>query len=127
MFYQDQMDGQLRFGDIVKGYVLSNPDLKRPILDPMVHDYSIKINKPLYSVVVSPCCSIDKKSILLSPLIPVRNDFFDNPYFVEDLTSINRPMEPQPRMRSNADYRKAMYMHSMSYLSMNRTRFSRIM
>ena len=50
---------------------------------------------PTYSVVLTPCCSIGESTISLTPLIKVRSDFFKNPYFLEDLTRINRRMKPQ--------------------------------
>jgi hypothetical protein len=44
---------------------------------------------------MSPCCSIGEKTISLTPFIHVRSSFFENPYFKEDLTRINREMEPR--------------------------------
>ncbi len=46
-------------------------------------------------MVLSPCCSIGKKVICLTPLIEVCKAFFNNPYFAEDLTRINREMKPR--------------------------------
>ncbi len=38
---------------------------------------------------------IGNKTITLCPLIQVKRDFFENPFFAEDLTRINRMMDPQ--------------------------------
>jgi len=93
----EKVDNILRFGDVVRGYVLSNPTIKEPIspLKSESHNYKIDIEMPTYSVVLTPCCSIGESTISLTPLIKVRSNFFKNPYFAEDLTRINRKMEPQ--------------------------------
>jgi hypothetical protein len=44
---------------------------------------------------MTPCCSIEEKTIALAPLIQVYPAFFDNPYLAEDLTRINRIMTPE--------------------------------
>lgn len=92
MFYQEKMDSALRFGDVLKGFILASPIIKEP---GSIGAYEIAIRLPLYCVVLSPCCSIGHKVISLSPLIEIRPSFFDNPYFEEDLARINRKMEPQ--------------------------------
>lgn len=92
MFYQEKMDKALRFGDVLKGYVLAASSIEEPILN---KDYKIDINLPALCIVLSPCCSIGERTISLSPLIELRGNFFDNPYIAEDLTRINRKMEPQ--------------------------------
>jgi hypothetical protein len=92
MFYQQNIDEALRFGDILKGYILAASNIEEPSLS---KNYKIDINLPAYCVVLSPCCSIGEKTISLSPLVEMRGSFFDNPYLAEDLTRINRKMEPQ--------------------------------
>ena len=92
MFYQQNMDNALRFGDVLKGYILAASNIEEPNLS---KSYKIDINLPPYCVVLSPCCSIGEKIISLSPLIDLRGSFFDNPYLEEDITRINREMEPQ--------------------------------
>lgn len=92
MFYQEEMDNALRFGDVLKGFVLASPIIEEP---GSVGTYEIAIKLPSYCVVLSPCCSIGHRVIALSPLIEIRPSFFDNSYFEEDLTRINRKMEPQ--------------------------------
>jgi hypothetical protein len=96
MFYAEKTDNYLRFGDVVRGYILPNTTIKEPILSfkSESHNYTIDIEMP-YSVVLTPCCSIGESTISLTPLIKVRSKFLKNPYFAEDLTRINRKMEPQ--------------------------------
>ena len=97
MFYQENMDNALRFGDVLRGYIAITPSIKGPILAPSAlnEGYNIDVNLPMFSAVISPCCSIGHDIISLTPLIEVHNTFFDNSYFAEDLTRINREMEPQ--------------------------------
>lgn len=98
MFYQEEMDEALRFGDILKGYILAASSIEEPDLS---KNYKIDINLPIFCAVISPCCSIGERKISLSPLIELRNSFFDNPYLAEDLTRINRKMEPQQSVPSH--------------------------
>lgn len=90
MFYQNALDEQLRFGDVVTGFPISTPTVDSPPLKHGKLDYTVEIDLPSYSVVISPCCSIENKMISLSPLIRVQANFFSNPEFVKDLTIINR-------------------------------------
>lgn len=92
MFYEKEMDEALRFGDVLKGFILAASNIEEPNSR---EGFAIDVDLPLYCVVLSPCCSIGHKKISLTPLIKVRRSFFDNPYFEEDLTRINRKMEPQ--------------------------------
>ncbi|MFA5164206.1 MAG: hypothetical protein WC481_01410 [Candidatus Omnitrophota bacterium] len=99
MFYSDKCDKELRFGDVLKGFISTTPFIKEPILKIPHNDYKIDIQLPSYCVVLSPCCSIKKnkidKQILLSPLIQIIPSFFNNQYFIDDLTRINRTMNPE--------------------------------
>ena len=95
MFYQDDLDQALRFGDVVKGYILTNAILEKPSWETQLDDYTVNISLPQFSVIMTPCCSIEDKTIILTPLIQVYPTFFDNPYLVEDLTRTNRIMSPQ--------------------------------
>ncbi len=97
MFYQEERDQALRFGDVLRGYLSANPNIKEPFLYPIRNNYSynIDIEMPIFSVVLTPCCSIGDNVISLTPLIRLRSDFFKNPHFLEDFTIINREMEPE--------------------------------
>lgn len=95
MFYQDGLDKTLRFGDVVKGYILTNAILETPIWDSQHDNYAVNVSLPQFSVIMTPCCSIEDKTIMLTPLIQVYPAFFDNPYLLEDLTRVNRIMTPK--------------------------------
>lgn len=65
------------------------------MLPKSTQDYSLDIHIPSLSVLLTPCCTLRHRMFTLAPLMPIRNSFFENPYFREDLTRINRPMEPR--------------------------------
>lgn len=95
MFYANRPSNALRFGDIVRGYVNATPRVDGPLAAGQYGPIELQVDQPEYSVVLSPCCSISDKLLLLAPLSRVKGGFFSNPYFAEDLTRINRKMEPQ--------------------------------
>jgi hypothetical protein len=95
MFYKKGKSRALRFGDILKGYCHTTARIEKPALDRRFNKYDIVVDFPLFSVLMSPCCQIERGTIALSPLIPIRISFFENPYLAEDLTRINRMMTPQ--------------------------------
>jgi hypothetical protein len=97
MFYQEEIQKELRFGDILRGYILAASNIEEPKLN---IDFKIDIKVPDFCAVISPCCSIGHKIISLSPLIPVLSSFFDNSYFREDLTRINQEMLPEQSVAS---------------------------
>lgn len=92
MFYQEEIDNALRFGDVLSGFIVTSPIIKNP---DSLETYEISVVQPDFCVILSPCCSIGHKVITLSPLIPVRGSFFNNPYFAQDLTRIDGTMKPQ--------------------------------
>ncbi|MEW5923370.1 MAG: hypothetical protein AB1746_05225 [Candidatus Zixiibacteriota bacterium] len=94
MFYQQGLDNALRLGDVLSGFVLSATTIDDP-QKVISTQFSVSIEIPDFVVVLSPCCSIEKGVITLTPLIEVRSSFFNNPYFIEDLTRINRIMRPE--------------------------------
>lgn len=98
MFYQEDMDDSLRFGDVLEGLVLTAPDIEDPHFK---KKYKIDVEIPNFCVILTPCCTIGHKVITVSPLINVRNSYFNNPYFAEDLTRINRKMEPEKSVPSH--------------------------
>ena len=93
MFYEEvKPDEALRLGDIVTGFVLGATLIDSPSASVVKKEYSIRVSRPDFAVILSPCCSIGNKTIALVPLLPVLPDFFRNPYISEDLTRVNRPM-----------------------------------
>ncbi len=95
MFYQNGLGNELRFGDVVKGFVLTNTVLTKTHWNTPNLPYGINVSTPKFSVVMTPCCSIEDKTIAVTALIQVKISFFGNPYWVDDLTRINRIMSPQ--------------------------------
>ena len=100
MFYesQDNIDKILRLGDVVKGYISNTTRIKQPFLtleSSIYHNYTIDLEVPPFSVVLTPCCSIGEQNMVcLSPLINLKSDFFKNPHLEEDFTRINREIDP---------------------------------
>jgi hypothetical protein len=94
MFYEERPDQTLRFGDVVQGYITGTPSVDAPNLDPNKSSYTLKVSFPPYYAVMTPCCSVGEGMISLAPLISIRYRFIENPYFVRDLTNINRVMSP---------------------------------
>lgn len=95
MSYTREPDKALRFGDVLKGYPSTTPRIEEPILTGNSPKYAIDVTLPKFTVVMDPSCEIREQTICLTPLVQVSIRFFDNPYFAEDLTRINREMEPK--------------------------------
>lgn len=97
MFYEKYLGEELRFGDVVTGYLRTIPKIDSPIFskEDLSNGFKVDFEFPFFLVVMTPCCSIGENKISLTPLIKVRFLFFDNPYFASDLTRINRKMEPK--------------------------------
>jgi len=100
MFYEDNMEEVLRFGDVVRGYILTKPEMENPIFRVNDKLYNIDVNLAPFSVVLTPCCSIGLQHITLTPLIPVKSErnLFRNPFFAEDMTRLNYEVEPKQSM-----------------------------
>lgn len=95
VFYSNAPGAALRFGDVVQGYVTATPELVAPLDKGRSDGFRIHVDRPDLLVVLSPCCSIGDKVVLLAPLNEIRPTFLKNPYFAEDLTRINRTMRPE--------------------------------
>ena len=95
MFYEQEMEKTFRFGDVLKGYITTTPNITAPLLRQELPLYSIEVTINKFYVILSPCCSIGDKMISLAPLIKIKNSFIKNPYLEEDLTRINRKMQPK--------------------------------
>ena len=84
MFYEDAIENNLRFGDVVKGFVSLIPKLNKPF-----GNMSIEIQNPQFSVVLDPCCEIGKGTVLLSPLEEISQQLLDIPILSVDITGKN--------------------------------------
>lgn len=124
-FYEPQPEGGLRFGDIVTGFHSVVPQLHEVGVGKEFADLQITVSRQAYFAVMTPCCSIEEKTIALAALCHVKQGFFKNPYFAEDLTRINRRMEPQqtvdPQAWENmpAQRREKMLAQGNSYALLN--------
>lgn len=100
MFYQDKINKELRFGDVLEGFIfLTSLSIKE---SKMFKKCSLNIEIPEYCVLITPCCSIRHKILTICPLKKVRDRFFGNPYFKENLTNINRLIEPKNVLLPNS-------------------------
>jgi hypothetical protein len=94
MFYENQnVDPILRFGDIIEGF-----QLLKPVHDNFDSDklnFHIEVENIDFFVVTTPCCSIERKTLSIAPLKKIRNSFFQNSFFAEDLTRINQVIPPE--------------------------------
>lgn len=98
MFYTADVSEVLRLGDVVRGYISTYPNIIGPhvFTTPPEDLCSVDVDFPSYSVVLSPCCSIEDGVICLTPLIKINNRIMQlNPYFKEDPIRINTVVEPQ--------------------------------
>jgi hypothetical protein len=95
MFYTETPDNQLRFGDVLLGPISAALNIEETFIDNRTKDFRIDFIIPVYSVILTPCCSIDNDKVAVAPLLQLRPALFRNPYFRQDFTRINREMEPQ--------------------------------
>lgn len=95
-FFAESSSAELRLGDVLNGFVAITPSLSRPsTVGNTNSDFTIEVNHPNYVVVLTPCCSIKKNPLIsLASLQMVPNGMFNNDNWSDDLTRINRPMEP---------------------------------
>lgn len=91
--YSESSSSALRFGDIVGGFVAANLIVSLLKGGSASSDFRIAINHSQLMAVLSPCCSIEDKTLLLAPLQQLTPRIYENPYFAEDVTRINRRMQ----------------------------------
>lgn len=97
MFYQTEHSEALRLGDVVEGYISTVPTILNPCKPGSLAAQlcTISVRMPSYSIIISPCCSIEKGIIMLTPLIRLENNMFKHPYICEEPNRINSRVEPQ--------------------------------
>lgn len=92
-FYADQLGAQLRRGDIVEGFPVTTPSLDAESASGRVADWKIIAQQPKHLVVLSPCCSIEEKNVLMAPLTRItEKQILETPRLLEDPTRVNREM-----------------------------------
>ena len=97
MFYQTEHSEALRLGDVIEGYISTVPTILSPCKPGSLAAQlcTISVGMPSYSIIISPCCSIEKGIIMLTPLIRLENKMFKHPYIREEPNRINSRVEPQ--------------------------------
>ncbi len=99
MFYDNNPENKLRFGDVVRGFLLTHCHSYDPSFAEKLDAYQIDVAHPKLAVVLTPCCTIAQHGgnmLVLSPLREIRPDiYFNNSFLREDLTRINREMTIQ--------------------------------
>jgi hypothetical protein len=97
MFYIDEngYSEALRFGDVISGFIEVSPIINDPASTNSERDFKINVIPRKYFVVLTPCCSIAEKMLAITPLISILPFFYNNPYWEEDLTRINKRMKPE--------------------------------
>ncbi len=101
MFYERKIDKVFRFGDVVRGFASSTPILTEPLLNGDTSPYKIEVCSSRLSAILSPCCSIDKGILALAPLQSILPSFYQNPWWVEDFTRLNRKMPADKSVSPN--------------------------
>jgi len=101
MFYEETMDEVFRFGDVVRGFARSTPILLAPLLNDFSAPYKVEVQSSCLSVVLTPCCSMDKGMLSLAPLHEILRSFYQNPWLVEDFTRVNRRMPAEKSVPPN--------------------------
>lgn len=102
-YYKDEIDMVLRFGDVLEGFanvepVINNPIEAAELLGTLFH---VEVGIPKHVAILTPCCSIRDKVISLAPLVSVKSSYFTNEHIAEDLTKINRLIDPQETVPSD--------------------------
>ena len=94
-FYLSKREKQLRFGDIIQGSIFLTPNITNLNSSNYYREFDIKFENPDYSVIFTPCCTLDKsnktksKFISITPLLTVYPEIYLNKYFSDNLTLIN--------------------------------------
>jgi hypothetical protein len=95
MFYVEPHSDFLRMGDVVSGYISLFPDMDEPIKNKVI-GYRVIAELPELLVIITPCCSIGDKQVSVVPLEQMRRrlTLFEVEYLKDDMTKVNRKMEP---------------------------------
>lgn len=93
MFYDSNPQSILRFGDVVRGFLLTHSHGYSPSSAKKPDAYQIEVAHPELVVILTPCCTIAEhrgNMLVVTPLRKIRPDlYFDNSYLREDFTCIN--------------------------------------
>ncbi len=98
MFYEKEPDYTLlRFGDVIKGFFNFIPEINDPIIPETLYESKLqmRITMPKFSVIVTPCCNIEEKTISLAPLLDIPVKYFSSPAIRKDFTLLNTEIDKQ--------------------------------
>jgi hypothetical protein len=100
-FYENKnVDQNLRFGDIIiGGQFLTMSNDKLPMDS---KSYQINIDHSDFYCVLTPCCSIEKKLIVVSPLEHIQQSYYSNSFLADDLSRINGIIAPENSIPTKA-------------------------
>lgn len=93
MFYNSKPGNELRFGDVLEGFLLYTPTINSPIKE-MKGSYTIDIEMPQHCVILTPCCSIKDGFITITPLQRIKKDILNNENFIQKPELLNYEIEP---------------------------------
>lgn len=98
MFYLPKPSKELRFGDVITGLLFSTPNLDEPGLSLLDAPHNLHLSIPIYSVVMTPCCSIEDQTISVTPLIKMPPQMFSTIVIEENPLIINTEMKQEDAM-----------------------------
>lgn len=105
-FYEYQSSIALRLGDVIDGCALTRTIIRDNKKNNRPGTVDIHIEKPINCVILTPCCSIRKGLIAVTPLVKIKDSFFDNAGLKEDFTCANRPMRRIDALHPIKDIKK---------------------
>jgi len=115
MFYTKDINLKtLRFGDVVQGFIEAVPFIVEPLNNSILGGYKcdLEIHNPIFSVVMTPCCSIGGNTISLAPLRKITSDIFKDrhPKIIENPTLLNNKIKKKdlisPEIWNNPLYKE---------------------
>lgn len=90
---ENDFDKNLRLGDIITGFSHIMPSFEDFFNNGT--EFKLDITLQHFFAILTPCCSIEDKIINVAPLREIKYQYFENPFYKEDMTRINRPMSPK--------------------------------
>ena len=100
MFYEERINANnLRFGDVVQGFIETIPHIENPLSNSVLKGYEYKVETriPEFSVIITPCCSIKDNTVCLTPLERITSDIYRNlnEEIIKDFTILNTEVEQE--------------------------------
>lgn len=92
-FYLPEPSKELRFGDVVTGFQYAAIHMDSPNKGAKRLDVKIHVTSPECFAIMTPCCSIEEKSVALAPFVDLRWQISQVPYLKDNPLRINSEME----------------------------------